>query len=164
MSLTETSLPELRDLLIFFSKKLKWQFKNLNYLEFRRKWFLGSPVFARVLRKYPYCLFRFCGFAVTSYTWLTLEYVWVFNACSTRNVEPAGRVYFPLPDLSRKIERDSARRVRLANWGTQIRNDLVELFKAKSNERFISEEEILGCGELFPWSGNYIQIHTEFRY
>ena len=27
--------------------------------------------------------------------------------------EPAGRVYFPLPDLSRKIERDSARKVGL---------------------------------------------------
>ena len=35
----------------------------------------------------------------------------IFDARSTRNVEPAGRVYFPLPDLSRRIERDSARRV-----------------------------------------------------
>ena len=51
------------------------------------------------------------GFAVTSHAFLTPEYVWIFNACSTRNVEPACRVYFPLPDLSRKIERDSARRV-----------------------------------------------------
>ena len=44
-----------------------------------------------------------------SHAWLPPEYVWIFNACSTRNVEPAGRVYFPLPDSSRKIERDSAR-------------------------------------------------------
>ena len=29
----------------------------------------------------------------------------------SNNVEAASRVYFPLPDLSRKIERDSARRV-----------------------------------------------------
>ena len=104
-----SSLPELRNLL-FFSVKTKWQFKSLNHLEFRRKWFLDCRVFARVVRKYPYCLFWFCGFAVTSHGWLTPEYVWIFNACSTRNVEPDGRVYFPLPDLSRKIERDSARR------------------------------------------------------
>ena len=31
----------------------------------------------------------------------------------SKKVEPAGRDYFPLPDLSRKIERDSARRVGL---------------------------------------------------
>ena len=29
----------------------------------------------------------------------------------SKKLEPAGRVYFPLPDLSRKIERDSACRV-----------------------------------------------------
>ena len=29
----------------------------------------------------------------------------------SNNVEAASRVYFPLPDLSRKIERDSAHRV-----------------------------------------------------
>ena len=41
------------------------------------------------------------------------EYVKIFNACSIQNVQEASRVYvyFPLPDLSRKIERDSARRV-----------------------------------------------------
>ena len=68
-------------------------------------------MFARVLRKYPCCLFWFSGFAVTSHACLTPEYLSIFNACSTRNAEPAGRVYFPLPDLSRKIERDSACRV-----------------------------------------------------
>ena len=41
-----------------------------------------------------------------------------FNACSTRNVQPAGRVYFPLPDSSRKIEGDSARRGMLLILGT----------------------------------------------
>jgi len=46
-----------------------------------------------------------------SHAWLPPAYVWIFNACSTQNVEPTGRVYFPLPDLSWKIERDSARRV-----------------------------------------------------
>ena len=56
----------------------------------------------------------FCGFAVTSHAWPTPEDVWIFNACLTRNVEPAGRVYFPLLDLSRKIERDSARRVPMS--------------------------------------------------
>ena len=76
-----------------------------------RKWFLGCCGFARVVRKYPDRLFSFWGFAVTGYVWLTPNYIWIFNACSTRNVEAAGRVYFPLPDLSRKIERDSARRV-----------------------------------------------------
>ena len=30
----------------------------------------------------------------------------------SKNVEAASRVYFPLPELSRKIERDSARRVK----------------------------------------------------
>ena len=51
-------------------------------------------------------MFRvFCGFG------LGLRVRVRVNAFSTRNVEPAGRVYFPLPDLSRKIERDSARRV-----------------------------------------------------
>ena len=39
------------------------------------------------------------------------EYISIFNACSIQNVEAASRGYFPLPDLSRKIERDSARRV-----------------------------------------------------
>ena len=39
------------------------------------------------------------------------EYILIFNACSMRNVEAASRVYFPLPELSRKIERDSACRV-----------------------------------------------------
>ena len=39
------------------------------------------------------------------------EYISIFNACSIQNVEAASRVYFPLPDLSRKIERDSARGV-----------------------------------------------------
>ena len=40
------------------------------------------------------------------------EYIKIFNACSTQNLQAASRGYFPLPDLSRKIERDSARRAR----------------------------------------------------
>ena len=39
------------------------------------------------------------------------EYIKIFNACSTQNLQAASRDYFPLPELSRKIERDSARRV-----------------------------------------------------
>ena len=47
--------------------------------------------------------------------------IWSFNACSIRNIEAAGRILFPLPDLSSKIEGDSTRRVELAwtkltNW------------------------------------------------
>lgn len=37
----------------------------------------------------------------------------------SKKVEPADRVYFPLPNLSRKIERDSARRVK-AVWTQKI--------------------------------------------
>ena len=36
----------------------------------------------------------------------------------SKKVEAARRVYFPLPDLSRKIERDSARRVAVTKSGT----------------------------------------------
>ena len=37
----------------------------------------------------------------------------------SKNVEAASRVYFPLPDLSRKIERDSARRVEVRTYESQ---------------------------------------------
>ena len=60
----------------------------MNKLEFQRKWFLGCHVFARVLRKYPFCLF----WLVTSHAWLTSKYVWIFNTCSTRNVKDPHRV------------------------------------------------------------------------
>ena len=42
-------------------------------------------------------------------TGLTHPILWMSG--KSNNVEAASRVYFPLPDLSRKIERDSARRV-----------------------------------------------------
>ena len=44
-------------------------------------------------------------------TGLTHPILWMSG--KSKNVEAASRVYFPLPDLSRKIERDSARRVSL---------------------------------------------------
>ena len=42
-------------------------------------------------------------------TGLTPPFLWMSG--KSKNVEAAGRVFFLLPDLSRKIERDSARRV-----------------------------------------------------
>ena len=43
-------------------------------------------------------------------TGLTHPLLWMSG--KSKKVEPAGRVYFPLPNLSRKIKRDSARRVQ----------------------------------------------------
>ena len=44
-------------------------------------------------------------------TGLTHPFLWISS--KSKKVEPAGWVYFPLPDLSRKIERDSAHRYSL---------------------------------------------------
>ena len=46
---------------------------------------------------------------LTAQNWTDSPFLWMSG--KSEKVEPSGRVYFPLPDLSRKIERDSARRV-----------------------------------------------------
>ena len=51
---------------------------------------LQSPGWSFLTKEYPYCLFSLCGFVITSQ-------VWIFNACSTQNVEPAWRVSFLFP-------------------------------------------------------------------
>ena len=51
----------------FFSKKMKWYFKSMDYLEFPMKLFLDCRVFARVVGKYPDCLFSFCAFVATGH-------------------------------------------------------------------------------------------------
>jgi len=141
MSVTETSLPELKNLLIFSVKtdmaklELSWVSKEMI------RWLSCTCVCqssSKISLLFVLVLW-FCGFA--SHAWLTPEYVWNFNACSTQNVEPAGRDYFPLPDLSRKIERDSAPRVRFCihpqfhpQWEVRFRTKLgspitiIELF------------------------------------
>ena len=102
-------LPELRNLLIFFNKNWNGNVKTWTILSFQGSDFLVVVCLAELLENI--CLFCLCSFAVTSHAWLTPKYVWIFNASSIRNVEAADRVFFPLPDLSRKIERDSTCRV-----------------------------------------------------
>ena len=69
VSVTETSLTETYNFVS--KKKMKWHFKSMDYLEFPMTWFLDCRVFARVVGKYPDCLFSFCGFVATGHAWLT---------------------------------------------------------------------------------------------
>lgn len=94
----ETSLPESYKIL---SKK--WN-RNLRaeYLEMTRKWFLGCCVFARVVRKYPDCFFRFVLLVLL----VTRDWHPTSFEFSTHAQHVMSRRLLPIPDLSRsrKIE------------------------------------------------------------
>ena len=127
--------------------------RYMDYLEFPMKWFLDCLVFAGVVRKYSDFFFFVLWLLVTR-DWHRIHKFSIFNACSIQNVEAASRVYFPLPDLSRKIERDSARRVEVR-----------ELQRRNSDQRTRINRSALRRAKkslLSPWSHRFLRP-TTFR-
>lgn len=63
-------------------------------------------------------------------TGLTHPFLWMSG--KPKKVEPAGRVYFPLPNLSRNIERTSARRVKA------VRTQKINIYNQKREKEHSS--------------------------